>query len=143
VGVLAASNILDFDITLNGFGSPTVLTKSTSTMLVTGNDLIATPSSLSFTFTDTGFGRFVLVDQSSNSFGLLSAGFDLRDGGLFDIILNGTQNSILPKNVPTDSFTFATAAVPEPSTWAMMILGFGGLGFIAYRRRSKPTLIAI
>lgn len=27
------------------------------------------------------------------------------------------------------------AAVPEPSTWAMMILGFAGLGFMAYRRR--------
>lgn len=25
--------------------------------------------------------------------------------------------------------------VPEPSTWAMMILGFCGLGFIAYRRK--------
>jgi hypothetical protein len=28
------------------------------------------------------------------------------------------------------------AAVPEPSTWAMMILGFGALGFFAYRRRN-------
>jgi hypothetical protein len=28
-----------------------------------------------------------------------------------------------------------TAAIPEPSTWAMMILGFGGVGFMAYRRR--------
>jgi hypothetical protein len=27
-------------------------------------------------------------------------------------------------------------AVPELSTWAMMILGFAGLGFMAYRRRS-------
>ena len=26
--------------------------------------------------------------------------------------------------------------VPEPSTWAMMILGFVGLGFLAYRRKS-------
>jgi hypothetical protein len=26
-------------------------------------------------------------------------------------------------------------AVPEPSTWAMMILGFAGLGFMTYRRR--------
>jgi hypothetical protein len=26
--------------------------------------------------------------------------------------------------------------VPEPSTWAMMILGFLGLGFMAYRRKS-------
>jgi hypothetical protein len=28
-----------------------------------------------------------------------------------------------------------TAAVPEPSTWAMMILGFCGLGFLAYRKQ--------
>ncbi len=28
-------------------------------------------------------------------------------------------------------------AVPEPSTWAMMGLGFAGLGFAAYRRRAK------
>jgi len=32
--------------------------------------------------------------------------------------------------------------VPEPSTWAMMILGFAGLGFMAYRRKSKPALLA-
>jgi hypothetical protein len=31
------------------------------------------------------------------------------------------------------------SAVPEPSTWAMMILGFCGLGFMAYRRKSKLT----
>jgi hypothetical protein len=31
------------------------------------------------------------------------------------------------------------ASVPEPSTWAMMILGFAGIGFMAYRR-SKPAL---
>jgi PEP-CTERM motif len=33
-----------------------------------------------------------------------------------------------------------TPAVPEPSTWAMMILGFCGLGFMAYRRKSKQIL---
>lgn len=30
----------------------------------------------------------------------------------------------------------AVAAVPEPATWAMMLVGFGGIGF-AMRRRSK------
>ena len=34
------------------------------------------------------------------------------------------------------------AAVPEPATWAMMILGFAGVGFMAYRRKSKPALMA-
>lgn len=32
-----------------------------------------------------------------------------------------------------------TASVPEPATWAMMIMGFVGMGFVAYRRRSTPT----
>jgi hypothetical protein len=36
----------------------------------------------------------------------------------------------------------AIASVPEPSTWAMMILGFFGIGFMAYRRKSKPSLMA-
>jgi hypothetical protein len=35
-----------------------------------------------------------------------------------------------------------TAAVPEPSTWAMMILGFVGLGFMAYRRKGNQALRA-
>lgn len=35
------------------------------------------------------------------------------------------------------SGTFNISAVPEPSTWAMMILGFFGLGFMGYRRRAK------
>jgi hypothetical protein len=34
------------------------------------------------------------------------------------------------------------SAVPEPSTWAMMLLGFAGIGFMAYRRKSKPALMA-
>ena len=33
------------------------------------------------------------------------------------------------------------SAVPEPSTWAMMVLGFAGVGFMAYRRKSKPVLM--
>jgi len=31
------------------------------------------------------------------------------------------------------------SAVPEPSTWAMMILGFAGVGFMAYRRRNNQS----
>ncbi len=34
------------------------------------------------------------------------------------------------------------AAVPEPSTWAMMILGFCGLGFMAYRRKQNGSAFA-
>jgi hypothetical protein len=33
-----------------------------------------------------------------------------------------------------------TAAVPEPSTWMMLIAGFAGMGFMAYRRRRGSAI---
>jgi hypothetical protein len=41
-----------------------------------------------------------------------------------------------------DSFTLAVGT-PEPSTWAMMLLGFAGLGFAGYRRTRKAVLIEV
>ena len=35
--------------------------------------------------------------------------------------------------------TVTISAVPEPATWAMMILGFAGIGFLAYRRKTRST----
>ncbi|SDJ62857.1 PEP-CTERM protein-sorting domain-containing protein [Bradyrhizobium lablabi] len=35
----------------------------------------------------------------------------------------------------------AITAVPEPSTWAMIIFGFAGIGFMAYRRKSRAALM--
>lgn len=36
-----------------------------------------------------------------------------------------------------------TEAVPEPSTWAMMILGFFGIGYLTYRRRTQPAALSV
>ena len=47
-----------------------------------------------------------------------------------DFSLNGTQ------------FGASTAAVPEPATWAMMLIGFGGVGFQLRRTRRSNGLIA-
>jgi hypothetical protein len=50
-------------------------------------------------------------------------------------------------DAPPGSFTtlsghdYSTGAgvsgVPEPSTWALMLIGFAGLGFAGYRRRTR------
>jgi hypothetical protein len=40
------------------------------------------------------------------------------------------------------SITIRPAAVPEPATWAMMLLGFGAVGF-AMRRRRAPVLAQV
>jgi hypothetical protein len=36
-----------------------------------------------------------------------------------------------------------TSAVPEPTTWAMMLLGFAGVGFMAYRRKRQGGAVRI
>jgi hypothetical protein len=45
---------------------------------------------------------------------------------------------------PTFNATFSITGntVPESSTWAMMLLGFAGLGFAAFRSRKRDTAIA-
>jgi hypothetical protein len=39
--------------------------------------------------------------------------------------------------------TTISAAVPEPSTWAMMILGFAAVGFFAYRRKENGQALSV
>jgi hypothetical protein len=46
-------------------------------------------------------------------------------------------NSI--KLVDFGNYTVA-GAVPEPATWAMMLLGFFGVGFLAYRRKGQGSV---
>jgi hypothetical protein len=38
--------------------------------------------------------------------------------------------------------TLTFTAVPEPSTWAMMLLGFAGLAFAGYRASRRTTALA-
>jgi hypothetical protein len=50
-------------------------------------------------------------------------------------------NDLVPENAPSGLLVTTTAsAVPESSSWAMMILGFWGVGFMACRRRNGTAL---
>lgn len=63
----------------------------------------------------------------------------LLESGTYTLTIQGTRGT-------TGSFggnvAFTAAAVPEPATWAMMLFGFGAVGF-AMRRRRQPTLAQI
>ena len=69
---------------------------------------------------------------------LLSISGPFANEQLFAIF--GPQAALSPAAFLT--LETSVAAVPEPATWAMMIAGFAGIGFVAYRRKSKPAPMA-
>jgi len=58
-------------------------------------------------------------------------------GGTFTLELNDLDVSV--GGSTNVSGLLIASPVPEPSTWAMMMLGFMGVGFMAYRRRGRPS----
>ena len=88
---------------------------------------------------ETDTYKFTLVLHTATS--LFSGQPTTIDGGSsFQTVAGGTNGPALGRPI-TGPLTIA-AAVPEPSTWAMMILGFLGLGFMAYRRKNQTAFSA-
>lgn len=80
------------------------------------------------------------VGCPGNPFGCqILAGFALLDSGNYYLQLSGNAGTTAGYggNLTTTPFG---EAVPEASTWAMMLLGFAGVGFAAYRKRRAPAL---
>ena len=61
---------------------------------------------------------------------------DLTDVSLFHF----TPSFLMPTDL---AILDLPTAVPEPSTWAMMLIGFAGLGFAGYRASRKAVSIAV
>ena len=89
---------------------------------------------LNFSFTGISNQGFYYVEGESPT-GYSTGGFNNVNSTLG---LN-TSNSVIPRI----RLTTAVAAVPEPATWAMMLLGFGMVaGAARYRRRSANVSFA-
>ncbi len=69
-------------------------------------------------------------------------------GGLWSLAFGGGGNDGNPDtlfitdglNGEKDGLLASITVVPEPSTWAMMLVGFGGLGLFAARRRRRVAI---
>jgi hypothetical protein len=70
----------------------------------------------------------------------------LLQGGVFTAIMVMSTGSAI-KEFKQQSITLGSvpAPLPEPGTWAMMLLGFGGIGLALRRgrRRSTPALMQV
>jgi hypothetical protein len=70
---------------------------------------------------------------------------DYRCGAAYCLVGPGTPGDVgadTPLTQLADFSLVQISAVPEPSTWAMLILGFAGVGFLAYRRQDKSLGVA-
>jgi hypothetical protein len=118
----------------NGFQPTSVNVQNGYQDLLTFNEQFAAyDETITGTFTFLGAAAYVPVFMSLSAHGQYSYA-DFGNTATFSFLT-------LPDDVSFTSASgdFLNASVPEPSTWAMMILGFAGVGFMAYRRKSKPT----
>jgi hypothetical protein len=111
---------------------------------IAGPSIPTGPGSTGYqTISQTGLtaSDFVLFDFATGIFGTANPNFG---GDAITFGLGQTFNFAPGTNneADYDNLSLTVNSVPEPSTWAMMILGFAGLGFIAYRRKSKPLMAA-
>ena len=100
-----------------------------------------------------GFGQFASFAtltpvDSSNGDNFLN--LRVTSGGQnyygFAYTTNATLNSYGFETSPETAITATTAipaAVPEPATWAMMLVGFGAVGFAMRRRKSERGAVPL
>ena len=100
---------------------------------------------------DISFGTNLVADLNILSSNLGQTQLSVLGGG--DLFTGSASNPVFTTGTFSLSGGFtagaatltitraAVAAVPEPGTWAMMLVGFGAMG-VSLRRRRKPVTIA-
>lgn len=136
LGALTEDNILGwtFAVTNNGETAKFNDQSDGAKVDIFGNAFTATASGLYFNFSAPGNNYAAFVSGFRQSYCVQSNGcFD--QNGPEEIAVAGafvTNFSIVPQ-----SGLQQIAAVPEPAAWALMLLGFGGVGAAVRGRRQR------
>jgi hypothetical protein len=155
----AAEIIIDPSVPAGTFGNPDVKCATAEPCEFTDEGTFLTPDgygivSLSITTVAAGMGNMsditnidflsvmfngVAFALAPNAKGETSYLFDqpLEQGKINTLVVNGLSGSDASYS---GTFSFAqAAAVPEPTTWMLMLIGMAGVGF-SMRRKEKQTL---
>jgi len=145
IGALNAANLTAWNILVSDGANSFTLTESNSAIGMSGSNLSATATDLLFNFSSSGY--FFFQNPFAGSGGPY---FCWQGNGCFDfgggaIGLNPVDGS--PDQLTRLQGTLVVASVaggvPEPATWAMMLLGFGAIGLAVRRKRSRAELALV
>jgi len=156
LSIAAPANAVTVNYQFGGVGSGTMALDNTAPGVYSLLTLNMTLGSANFTQANSGIsgsGSNYLLGSMNPGCGLGFLGAACSNQNSFFLIFDPALSSqtALPffwSQVgdilhPNDTLTLTqytpTGGVPEPGTWAMMLLGFGGIG-LAIRRRRRPLL---
>lgn len=140
--ILGVGDIGTQHIDVTGTTDSTDLTNPLAVSNVSVSGLGTTESQGSGTLFSTGSTLNLSTGVGNLLFGNIDFGTLLSTGSSSANILSGADNSINFTATGGSGTLSLTAAVPEPATWAMMLVGFGAVGF-SMRRKRTPAAAAI
>jgi hypothetical protein len=150
--VIGSATAPQLDLTFAATGTGSIFLFASDTDFVTGGPYLlaigGSNSNGSGTVTGRAWGgtsNTALQFSGANLFGTLGPFSGAAFSGTAVDTLTPTVNpfsltigvAITRDTAGTSTGDFNMSAVPEPATWAMMMIGFVGVGFLAYRRRGQ------
>jgi uncharacterized protein (TIGR03118 family) len=148
VAEFTESGVLEKTITNNALASPWGVAIAPSSFGKLGGDLLVGNFSFVPGVADMINAFNPVTDALVGSIEV-NPGAGNTPGGLWSIVFGGGGSDGTPNtlfftdgiNGEKDGLFGSLTAVPEPSTWAMMLAGFGGLALLAARRRRASPAI--
>jgi hypothetical protein len=140
------THVLEIDVFQTGVSSPP---GSTTESTFTVNNLIGTPgpTTLNDYFNGTTNTLGTILTGATFPAGVTNETVGPTPNTIGPALTADAQQYLITFSSPIESandtiqLTTAGHAIPEPSTWAMMLLGIAGLGFVGYRasRKNEPA----
>jgi hypothetical protein len=119
-------------LTVAGAGEPFTIGSFTGTAPLLVNNVL-TPSAANPNGTP-GYEAIFRFSDAHSAYAL---------GASTEAINAGNSDQEFSAVLTGGDVTTLAGGVPEPSTWAMMFLGFAGLGYAAFRRAKKQVIAAL
>jgi hypothetical protein len=141
-GILSSSDIQSWDLSITGFGTPPTMTLGDSILVLNGDDLSATTTTLSFNFADAANGVFAIGNSSCypcGQFSYVSAGAAGGINGFFALQTSPSNGSNSPEEQNLISTEQVIASTPLPAALPLFATALGGLGLLGWRRKRKNT----